>query len=79
MRGLDAFISSGGFLPSQWTEAQRRALENTRRTRLDLPPSPEDEARTELERRALNRTRTRCWANTLAGTQSPVPCPPEVR
>lgn len=27
---LDAFISNGGFFPSEWTEAQRRALENTR-------------------------------------------------
>lgn len=73
---LDTWISNGGFFPSAWTEAQRRALENTRPTRLDLPPSPEDEARTELERRALNRTRTRCWQTTLAGTESPVPCPP---
>lgn len=30
MRDLDAWISNGGFFPSAWTEAQRRALENTR-------------------------------------------------
>lgn len=27
---LDAWISRGGFLPSEWSEPQRRALENTR-------------------------------------------------
>lgn len=29
-RDLDEWITRGGFLPSVWTEAQRRALENTR-------------------------------------------------
>lgn len=29
-RELDAWITKGGFLPAVWSEAQRRALENTR-------------------------------------------------
>lgn len=64
MRGLDAFISSGGFLPSQWTEAQRRALENTRCERPTLagttvpvpcPPEYEDPLANELGTRELTR------------------------
>ena len=63
MRGLDAFISSGGFLPNQWTEAQRKALENTRTSGGVAPP-------------AQRTTPTTCEKSTLAGTTIPVPCPP---
>lgn len=37
MRGLDEWISNGGFFPSEWTEAQRRALENVRPARCERP------------------------------------------
>jgi hypothetical protein len=36
---LDTWISNGGFFPSQWLEAQRRALESTRTSGAVAPPA----------------------------------------
>lgn len=58
---LDTWVSNGGFNPSEWSEAQRRALENTRTSGAVAPPAQ----------------RTRCEQPTLAGTTVPVPCPPK--
>lgn len=43
MRGLDAFLSSGGFSPAAWSEPQRQALENTRRPAWKSPAGEPDE------------------------------------
>jgi hypothetical protein len=36
---LDTWISNGGFFPTPWLEAQRRALENTRTSGAVAPPA----------------------------------------
>lgn len=67
-RGLDAFLSNGGFFPSAWTEAQRRALDNTRCERTTLagttvptscPPDDVDELLDELRPDPWHRGLTR--------------------